>query len=53
MTPTLGTSPLLFNPTPWFAVAAGVPDARAELGVVHPDLLRAQATARAPSGSKA
>ncbi len=31
-------------------IAAGVPDARAELGVVHPDLLRAQATARAAKG---
>jgi len=32
------------------AVTAGVPDARAELGVVHPDLVRAQATVRAAKG---
>src|SRR5438105_4788474 len=40
----------------WAALAAlgvalgGVPGARAELGVVHPDLLRAQASARAAKG---
>src|SRR5580698_3890182 len=35
---------------PLAVAAAGIPDASAEIGVVHPDLLRAQAAARAASG---